>query len=260
MNPTPLSRIQAFREQVLLPALTDIKALIEGQATIVRTAETGQDAIDAMLQQMHFGKPYLPLPSSRVLEVQAPSIVPQIWVGDSIYIESLNGLEADPIPVGQYCLSIEFRMSTVEHIQVWSIIGYTKTGNKALQLQQHLFEDPPNPLSLEQIDSTEILLHFTESFKTFEDFIAEPATSAREDLTSETLEPDLTLSSPKFDEVDLASPTPSETPAQSIPQPSQIESAPAPPQIESAPASQDIPSLQPVEPILTPQQQLYALQ
>jgi hypothetical protein len=79
MNLTPLSRIQTFREQVLLPALKDLETLLEDteqQVVIASTAETGNEAVDTMLQQMHFGKPYLPSPSSSLPESLPSSTLP----------------------------------------------------------------------------------------------------------------------------------------------------------------------------------------
>jgi hypothetical protein len=262
MNPTPLSRIQTFREQVLLPALRDLETLLESpeqQIVIASTAETRNHAVNAMLQQMHFGKPYLLSPSSRLPEFHPSSTVPQAWIGDSFYLETLRRSDTEASRVGQYCLSIEFRMLSSEQIEAWSIIGQTRAGDQTLQIQQHRFEDSLDALSLEQIQIADILFRFTETFRTFEESVVEPEAIVIE--TPEAQPPEAEPLAP-----DLALRDPSETPAQPIPQPPYSDVPPAsqesptqPTEIAPEPAPE--PELvQPVEPILTPQQQLYALQ
>jgi hypothetical protein len=199
MNPTPLSRIQTFREHVLLPALKDLEALLEGtkhQVVIANTAETGNEAVDTMLQQMHFGKPYLPSTSSSLPESLPSSTLPQAWIGDSFYVETLRNSEAESSRVDQYCLSIEFRILSVEHIQVCAIVGYTKAEDKALQIQHHLFEETLNPQSLEQIKEADIALHFVESYEAFESNLPAPEAMTEETLDAETLASDRVPPSP----------------------------------------------------------------
>jgi hypothetical protein len=154
MNPAPLSRIQTFREQVLLPALNNIEERLEGtqkQVIIASNAETGNDAVDTMLRQMHFGKPYLNPTTNSTFDLPAPSNTPQSWIGESLYVKVLQDLGVDSTRIGQYCLSIEFRIISSEQIQVWSVVGHTKTGDKALQIQQHLFEENLDPALLENL-------------------------------------------------------------------------------------------------------------
>jgi hypothetical protein len=177
MNPTPLSRIQTFRKQALLPALADIEDLfgnVEQQVIIAHNAEIGDDAVNVMLQQMHSGKPYLNSIASNTLDLQASSTIPRNWVGDSVYVEILQTSDVDLIRVSQYCLSIEFRIFSPEHIQVWFIISHTKAENKTLQIYQHLFEENLDPASLERIESADIILSFVESYEAFEAHISEP--------------------------------------------------------------------------------------
>jgi hypothetical protein len=262
MNPTPLSRIQTFREQVLLPALRDLKTLLESpeqQVVIASTAETRNHAVNAMLQQMHFGKPYLLSTSSRLPEFHPSSTVPQAWIGDSFYLETLRRSDTEASRVGQYCLSIEFRILSSEQIEVWSIIGQTRAGDQTLQIQQHRFEDSLDALSLEQIQSADILFRFTETFKIFEESVVEPEAIVMESTEAEPLAPDLALPSPS---APLAQPIP-QPPHSDVP-PASPEHPPQPAEIALEPDPESVPEPEPVPPaappILTPQQQLYALQ
>jgi hypothetical protein len=262
MNPTPLSRIQTFREQVLLPALRDLETLLESpeqQVVIASTAETRNHAVNAVLQQMHFGKPYLLSTSSRLPEFHPSSTVPQAWIGDSFYLETLRRSDTEASRVGQYCLSIEFRILSSEQIEVWSIIGQTRAGDQALQIQQHRFEDSLDALSLEQIQSADILFRFTETFKIFEESVVEPEAIVMESTEAEPLAPDLALPSPS---APLAQPIP-QPPHSDVP-PASPEHPPQPAEIALEPDPKSVPEPEPVQPaapaILTPQQQLYVLQ
>jgi hypothetical protein len=61
MNPSTLTRIQTFIEDILQPAFNDLKELFETPeqtVTIAHKADTGVDAVDTLLCQMHSGKPY----------------------------------------------------------------------------------------------------------------------------------------------------------------------------------------------------------
>jgi hypothetical protein len=241
VNPEISSRIRTFREQVLLPALADLEELLEDsqqRVTIASNAETGMKEVDAMLQQMHFGKLYLHSTSGNALDLQASSTTPQTWIGDSVYIEILQNSEADPIRVGQYCLSIEYRILSSEHIQVVSIIGYIQAGDQALQIRQHLFDNDLKPAILETLDISDIILCFTRSFKAFEARISEPEAVFEQGPESENFRQDL---APPTHELNLDQPHAS---LKEQPEPSEIDPKPAPD----------------LEPSLTPQQQLYALQ
>jgi hypothetical protein len=150
MHPATLTRIEAFREQILLPALQDIEALLQGPThrfVIVSDAATGTPVIDVMLQQMHPGQRYLTQSSSppRATTDAPPT---QTWIGDSIYVDILQGeSEAALQCIGQYCLSIEFQITPVDHfndhIHIASIIGCIQPDVKPLQLQHRPFGADP---------------------------------------------------------------------------------------------------------------------
>jgi hypothetical protein len=244
VNSSTLSRIRTFREQVLLPALADIEQLLEGtqkHIEIASNAETEHTAVNAMLQQMHFGKPYLNSTSSKPLDPQASSTIPQTWIGDSVYIEILQNAEADLIRIGQYCWSIEFRILSVDHIQILSIIGHSKAADKALQIRQHPFaDDTLTPLSLEEIDGADIILSFTESYDAFEAQLPEV-------VLEENSEPEAVKLNPTSEPIE----------SERTAFPLILEAPPTPRAIAPEPTQDPEPSAPVVS--LTPQQQLYAL-
>jgi hypothetical protein len=252
VNLTILSRIQTFREQVLLPALSDIRELLdepEYNVTLASNAETGINAVDHMLHRMHPGKAYLTQLFSRSAPLEETSASTQIWIGDSLYIEILGESEPAPIRIGEYCLSIEIQIlsteSSADPIQIASITGSAILGDKTIEIQRHALEADPSPSdigAIGTIDSAHIALQFIEHFKAFKTRIPEPTTihthhteapeSALEPIELTATEPHSTLETPP--ELSKIDPEPTPTPG------------PAPPQ-------------QPAAPILTPQQQLYAL-
>jgi hypothetical protein len=250
VHPATLTRIEAFREQVLLPALQDIEALLqdpEQRVVIVSDAATGAPVIDAMLQQMHPGQRYLTQASSlsRLTTDTPPT---QTWIGDSIYVDILEGeTEAVLRCTGQYCLSIEFQITPVDrfndHIHIASIIGCIQPDVEPLQIQHRPFGAEHYPLEIKDMDAIEIVSHFLESWEIFEAQLPTPAAIP-------TAAPDPTSVEPE--------PAPEE-PAQLTQPPQPADSTPDP-----APNPEPAPSPEPVEPatppILTPQQQLYALQ
>jgi hypothetical protein len=172
MYPSTLSRIQDFTERSLLPAFVDIKKLLETPyklVTIASNNETGIDAVDAMLQQMHLDKPYLKQTSFASSALEQTSDSPQTWLGESLHIEILQESEAEPILAGQYCMSIEFSVipidASTEQIRIASVIGQSQLWEETLQIRRYLFKANLDPL---EIDSSAILLHFAESFQAFE--------------------------------------------------------------------------------------------
>jgi hypothetical protein len=258
VNSATLSKIQTFREQVLLPALEDIEAKLENpqqRVAIAHNAETGIMHVDVMLQQMHSGKRYLTQGSSRPLTATESSTSPQTWIGDSVYIDILQDSETEPICMGQYCLSLEFRItpvdSSAEQIQIASIIGSIKPGVEPLQIQSRIFEDGQHPLDIDEIDQTEIASHFIESWEVFEAQISaqEEEVILLEPTTPSTPEPDLA-----FDPIESDPVQPFPTPgAQSTPRETSPESAPDPKPVPE-------PAAQSANSTLNPQQQRYLLQ
>ncbi len=176
MHPTTLTRIQDFTNHTLLPAFADIKKLLETPyklVTIASNDETGIDAVDAMLQQMHLDKPYLKtfLVSSALDE---PSHATQTWLGESLHIDILQESEAEPILAGQYCMSIEFSIiptdSSTEQIRIASIVVHSQLWKETTEIRRYLFKAP----DLLDIDRSDILLHFAERFQAFEAQASEP--------------------------------------------------------------------------------------
>jgi hypothetical protein len=250
-----LSRIRTFREQVLLPTLKDIEAGLEGlqqRVMIASDAETGIKVVDVMLQQMHPGKPYLTQASnSPIPATEDPPT--QTWVGESIYIDVLQEeAKAALICLGQYCLSIEFRITPVDpsadQIQIASIIGSIQPGVEPLQLQNRLFENDRHSLDIEEIDETEIASHFIESWEMFEVQLPALEVVPSESPILLTLEPDSAL-----DSIEVK-------PVQTLPAP---EAPPALSEISPEPAldTEPVPDPESAQPAsLTPQQQRYVLQ
>ncbi len=256
MNATTLSRIQTFRKQILLPTLENIKECLQGpqqRVLIAYDAKTGIAPVDVMLQQMHSGKRYLTQGTSRPLTDTESSTLPQAWIGDSVYVDILQASETEPICIGQYCLSLEFRIMPVEssadQIQTASIIGSIHPGVGSLQLQRRLFEADQHPLELEEIDQTDIASHFIESWEVFEARIpVQEAVILSEPTIPPIPEPDLSLDPIESDPVQ-----PFLT----------LDAQPAPheisPESASDPDPAPKPAAQPAEPILTPPQQLHLL-
>jgi hypothetical protein len=250
VNSATLSKIQTFREQVLLPALEDIKECLQGpqqRVLIAHDAETGIAPMDLMLQQMHSGKRYLTQGASRPLTDTESSTLLQAWIGDSVYVDILQDSETEPICIGQYCLSLEFRVTPVEssadQIQIASIIGSIHLGVETLQLQSRPFEDGQHPLDIDEIDQTEITSHFIESWEVFEAQIpAQEVTPSK-------------LTIPPIPEPDLALDPIESNPVQSLPA---AEAPPTPSALPPEPTL-DPTTAQPAEPILdlTPQQPIH---
>jgi hypothetical protein len=277
MHPATLTRIEAFREQIFIPALQDIEALLQSPThrfVIVSDAATGTPVIDVMLQQMHPGQRYLTQASSPPRPAtDAPSA--QTWIGDSIYVDILEGeTEAVLCCTGQYCLSIEFRITPVDrlndHIHLTSIIGCIQPDVKPLQLQHRPFGAESYPLEIEDIDATEILSHFLESWEAFEAQLPRPAVIPTAAPDPTPVEPEPALSATEVEPAQPLIPTeappapigiaPEPAPEPAPEEPAQLTQPPQPAEIAPEPA----PNPEPVEPaappILTPQQQLYALQ
>jgi hypothetical protein len=255
MNPATLEKIQAFTAQVLRPAFLDIKDSLEDPertVTLVSNTETGIEAVDAMLQQMHLDKPYLSQLFTQSSVLQDRSILTQSWIGESLCVEIfIESLESALSRVEQYCLSIEFSTSPItfatEQIRIASVIGYSKPGEEMLQCRSQLFEADFQPLSIEEIDASDISSRFLKSYRDFETQVLEQVVNLEADLKPIASEPDPALSLSK---ATSAQPTPypeelseSNTP---LPKPDQGSAARA----ESL--QQDI--------SLTPQQQLFNLQ
>jgi hypothetical protein len=172
VHPSTLTRIQDFTKHSLLPAFVSIKDLLETPdklVVIASNAETGMDAVDAMLQQMHRDKPYLTQASDHSFLLKDFSSSPHTWLGESLYVEILQASAAEPILAGQYCLSIEFSIiptdASTEQIRMRSIVGQSQLWEETLQIRRYLFKAN---LDLLDIDSSDILLHFAESFQAFE--------------------------------------------------------------------------------------------
>jgi hypothetical protein len=239
VHPSTLTRIEDFTKHSLLPAFVSIKELLETPyklVTIASNAETGIDAVDAMLQQMHLDKPYLTQPLDHSFPLKDFSNSAQTWIGESLYVEILQDSAAEPILAGQYCMSIEFSIistdSSTEHIRMRSIVGHSQLWEETIQIRRYLFK--PN-LDFLQIDSSDILLHFVESFQTFEKQALEPEGILEKKSRAETLQTAPALPS---NELNLVQPI-SDSEEQHLPN------------SESLTTESDA---------LTPQQQLYALQ
>jgi hypothetical protein len=173
MNPSTLTRIQTFIEDILQPAFIDLEDLLEipGQKVIIANKpDTGIDAVDTLLRKMHSGKSYFEttLNSSSAQEFPATT---QAWISDSLSVEILENPETAPTHLGQYCLSIEISITSSEQIQLASIIGYSTPGSETAQVGKHLFEDT---LEIEEIDSSEIILLCSKSFESFKNQILTP--------------------------------------------------------------------------------------
>jgi hypothetical protein len=173
MNPSTLTRIQTFIEDILQPAFTDLEDLLEipGQKVIIANKpDTGIDAVDNLLRKMHFGKSYFKtiLNSSSAQEFPATT---QTWISDSLSVEILENPETTPTHLGQYCLSIEISITPSEQIQIASIIGYSTPDSETAQVGTHLFE---YTVEIEEIDSSEIILLCSKSFESFKKKILTP--------------------------------------------------------------------------------------
>jgi hypothetical protein len=279
MHPATLTRIEAFREQILLPALQDIEALLQDPAQRVKIASdaaTGTPVINALLQQMHPGQRYLTQAFSPARPATDDSPT-QTWIGDSIYVDIVQEESETALQcIGQYCLSIEFQITPVDHfndhIHIISIIGCIQPDVKPLQLQHRPFGAESYPLEIEDIDATEILSHFLESWEGFEAQLPTPAVIPTAAPDPTPVEPEPALSATEVEPAQPLIPTaappapigialePSPDPEPASEEPAQLTQPPQPADIASEPA----PNPEPVEPaappILTPQQQLYALQ
>jgi hypothetical protein len=207
MNPSTLTRIQTFIEDILQPAFNNLKELLEtpGQkVTIAHKADTGVDAVDTLLRQMHHGKPYFSTILSSSSSQESPATT-QTWISDSLFVEILKNSETAPTHLGQYCLSIEISITPSEQIQISCITGCTTFGNKAAQVTQHILEDT---LEIEEIDSSEIILLCSKSFESFKNQILTPEKILEE--APETV-PSLFASSPSFIPSDSEQPIPEQT-------------------------------------------------
>jgi hypothetical protein len=251
MNPATLEKIRVFTAQVLRPAFLEIKSSIEDPkhtVTLASHAETGIEAVDAILQQMHPDSFYLSQPSPHPSLLQNASVQTQTWIGESLYIEIfIKSSETAPSRVEQYCLSIEFDISPItfatERIQVSSVIGYSEPGEESLQQRSQRFEVDLQPLNIEEIDDSHIASHFLESYPDFETQALEEPANIETDLEPIDLEPEPALPA---HETNFPQPAPD---LQEKPESNSLPSRPAP---DPNPA-------QPVNP-LTPQQQIFALQ
>jgi hypothetical protein len=247
VHPETWAKIQAFTNHSLLPAFVEIKehlATSHKLVIIARNAETGNDAVDAMLRQMHCRQLSQASVASDTVSEQ-----PQVLIGDSLYVEILQDLDTEPMLDRQYCLSIEFRIEPTEsstaQIQLTSVIGSNQLWHKSIQMYRYPFEDTLGPLNIEEIDSSDIILNFTKSFQAFEAQIPDADTLFKKDPEVESLTHALTHPSKEFDpaQPNLADPAEQTIPLEALAEPSQI--------------SQAEPAQPPVT--LTPQQQLQAL-
>ncbi len=241
MNPSTLERIQTFTHRVLLPTFAEIEQFLEDpeyKVILTSNAETGNNAVDVMLQQMHLSKPYVAQLETSPVLIKEPHAAATTWVGHSLYIEVLEAPETEPICIGQYCLSIEFGIisteAEIEQIQVMSTVGCIKPGGETLQTQQCPFEKDFSPLDIENISSLHINLQFAESFEEFQ--------------TSDSYLSSNDLGLPQRTSTLNAQPAPVDIPLESAPDPEPPE-----------PTSDPEPAAQPDTPTPTPQQQLYAL-
>jgi hypothetical protein len=250
VNPSTLVRIQAFTHNVLRPAYADITKLLEDpehRIVIASSPTTGDNAADLLLQQMHLGKSYLAQRIGNFFNFEEPSFAPQSWIGDSLYIEVIEYLETDPVRKGQYCLSVEFRITpaATDRIQVGFIVGHTPARDATLHIQNQSAEDTLRLQNIEETLSADILLSFQKSFNAFETQLPESERTLEEAPAPPALEPDLAH---QPDEPNLTQPV------------LDLETPPAPSEIAPEPTTPTPdPPVQPAAPILTPQQQLYAL-
>lgn len=157
MNPSTLARIHTFTHKVLRLAFADIEQRLKTQSQyfvmIVSDANTGLDEVDTLLQEMHPEQPYF-----AQLFKNNPSLqdllasVPLRWIGESLYIETLQNIEIEPSSFRQYCLSIAFTIAPTEEIQLTAIVGYTEPNNIKLQIQTLPFKSSLNPLNIFNIE------------------------------------------------------------------------------------------------------------
>jgi hypothetical protein len=194
MNSETIVRIQTFRYKVIQPIFLDIKAQLDDPGksiSLVSHPDTGAEAIDDVLRQMHPGKCYF----THVLDgslLQLSATTPQCWIGDSLYIEILQTSETSSSCLGRYCLSIEFKLSPIDQIQVASIVGYTSPGTPHLKMEHQLFEEEHLPLDLQSIQGADLTLRFIDSFSPFETRLLEADVSP-DGAVLEPSKPDINL-------------------------------------------------------------------
>jgi hypothetical protein len=170
MNFVTITQIQTFRDEVIRPTFLDLKAKLDipGKLIVlINHPDTGSEAIDDVLRQMHPEKCYLThLLDSSLLE--RSTMTAQSWIGDSLYIEILQSPETLSCCLGRYCLSIEFSFGSFGQIQVASIVGHTSPGTPHLKIEHQLFEQEHLPLDIQSIQGADLSLRFIESFSKFE--------------------------------------------------------------------------------------------
>jgi hypothetical protein len=182
LNPATLSRIQAFDEDVVLPAFEEAKAALVGsgyQCTIaeasdtgIQSVDTGIQAVDSMLSQV---AEHLPLdqPTSQNVVSDENSTVSESStlsrLGHSFYVEVLQAGETEPIRVGQYCVTSQFNITATEKIQLSIIAAHTKSENGQLQVYRCPFSEDLSILDIQDVKVADIVIGFTDGFAAFED-------------------------------------------------------------------------------------------
>jgi hypothetical protein len=172
VNPSILAQLQTFTEDILLPAFLELKQTLETSETkvlIVSHSSTGVNELDAVLHQMHPGKPYL---SERVKnQSSSPQETPisaQIWIGESLYIETFQSIGIAPVCIGRYCFSIKFTVTPTAEIQAAFTVGIMLSGYEQLQIQSHPSKNSFQLLDIQSIKSNDIVLLVIEGFEDFE--------------------------------------------------------------------------------------------
>jgi hypothetical protein len=170
MTSSIATQIQAFRDEVVYPACTHIKAKIENSETsivIVKSAESATDAIAAVVRLMHPETLYL---GSAILD---PSALSQTYIVASVYVEILQKSEPDAICLGQYCLSIEIKIAPTVKVQVTLIVGHGKGRGNGLEIDRNVLATNHQPIDLDNIDRFDLSERFVESFECFERQLSE---------------------------------------------------------------------------------------
>jgi hypothetical protein len=215
MNPSDANRVQTFIDEVVLPTFSDLKTELETSEkliTIIRSTENIPEAVAAVVRQIHPETPYLASSPS------SPSSSPQSWIVSSLYVEILQQLATESICIGQYCLSIEIQTTPSAQIQISSIVGYTQTTDKPLELQRSRFEKNHQRSDIEEIDDSGITLHFIESFDAFENNrLGLESTPAAPEQTSNLHIPSLLLSEPEREQLPIPATRPKCTPIPETP-------------------------------------------
>jgi hypothetical protein len=170
VNSSILNQLQIFADDILLPALVEIKQLLENSETtvfIINRASIGVPEIDAMLQQMHFGKPYLAQLLNPSLLQEFPTNV-QNCVGASLCVERLRNIETVTTSIGFYCFAIELIVTPLAKIYPTYIVGNMLSGQEQLHIQSYPSEGGFQTLDIQNIKSNDIIMLVIRSFENFE--------------------------------------------------------------------------------------------